>query len=95
MSNPPQEDEALEQRIETVLLDLISEISSIRAGKTFTPTDYSKPAKASLLTIMREASIEELQKVYEFPKGRFKTDIYNMMEFAHNRIEQLKKGKHE
>lgn len=41
--------------IEKILLALIDEISSIRAGKTFTPTDYTKaPLKAIYQLILNE-----------------------------------------
>jgi hypothetical protein len=50
--------------IDEILLALVSNVSSIRAGKTFNPTDYTGPAKQELLELL-ESKAETLSTVEE------------------------------
>ena len=50
---------SFKKQAEQILLDLIQEVSSIRAGKTFTPTDYSGPALTSIINLVDKDIIGE------------------------------------
>lgn len=50
--------------VDELLLNLVHEISSMRAGKTFTPTDYTNRTKAQLLARL-ESMMPERQDEYE------------------------------
>lgn len=48
-----------EEKLDSELLDLVSWVSSIRAGKTFTPTDYTNPTKQAVIDLIKSDVIEK------------------------------------
>lgn len=46
---------------------------------------YKKHAQARI----KKAVVKELQKIHDYPKNRFKTDVYDMQAFVHKRIKEL------
>jgi len=46
--------EAYHERQRAILLELVHQVSSIRAGKTFVPTDYTDPVQAQLNALTLE-----------------------------------------
>jgi hypothetical protein len=69
-----------------ILLNLVHEVSSIRAGKTFNPADYINPAETQIATLINTIVVDELESLDKFGEHRFKTDVYELHKEIQSRI---------